>query len=393
MTLNISQANIAELIGSVAKIEEKWKGKNSKSINLIQSMAWDSNTREEAHSRILADLLEIPFIKESFMNELLKDFGGFDNCDTYKPIREQGKIDVQLYSEKKIIIIENKINAATEQKSQIARYVIDYANEKKNFDFKNVYVVYLNPDTHSLPSDQSLTYNDGTKVYDRGRIDLKKQFKVLSYKDDITKWLKEIKNRKEAQEESLLLSALEQYIYYLEVKFKNTDMNRDIEKVIDEIFHLDNEKTNENKYNRLRQIAEEDMPKLYEYLKSYKIKLAKDLVDKWLNEVKEKCKGVVLLEDEEHTIDTKLNFADIWFTIKYSTYDDGVPCWFFWDNTKNPEERSKNREKCKEILNKARIEYEQSKDDTIRGQIINGINGADLFTKVYNAAKECGYIN
>jgi len=113
--------DIAMLVKSFGEIEEKWKGKSSKSINLIQSMAWDSNTREEAHSRVLTDLLDIDFIRQSFFHELLGDFGDFSDINSYVVKREEGKVDVSLYSKKenKIILIENKINAATEQPSQI----------------------------------------------------------------------------------------------------------------------------------------------------------------------------------------------------------------------------------------------------------------------------------
>lgn len=389
MTLNISQADIAELIGSVVKIEEKWKGKNSKSINLIQSMAWDSNTREEAHSRILADLLKINFIKESFMNELLKDFGGFDNCDSYEVKPEDGKIDVRLYSktEKKIIIIENKINAATEQPNQIARYVMDVANRQKGVEFKDIFVVYLNPDTHSLPSVQSLTLNGKNMFNSVSR----EQFKVLSYKDDITCWLKEIKNRKEAQEEPLLLSALEQYIYYLEVKFKNTDMDREIKSAIDTILHLDNMDA-KGKFDVVKSIVDNQRPDFNKSLSEYKSELAIETVDQWKEDMQLAHSNIMLNTDEDHKIDVQLSgFADTWFLITPSRNGDYTPSWLFWDNAKDDEERKADKEKCKEILKAIGLACDADPEtdgcEILHGVIPDGVSGSDLCVKVYEAAK------
>lgn len=405
MEQNISSVDIVKLLDSVDKIEKKWEKKNSKSINLIQSMAWSTNTREEAHSRILADLLKIPFIKESFMNDLLKDFGGINNCDTYDVKTEEGKVDVQLYSEKekKRIIIENKINAATEQPNQIARYVFDFANRDKQVEFKDIYVVYLNPDTHSLPSEQSLTLN-GKNVFDS----IPGHFMILSYKDDITNWLKEIKKTGEAQEEPLLMSALEQYIYYLEVKFKNTDMDREIKDKIDEILHLEG-KDFKRKLDVVKDIVNNQIPNFNKWLSDYKTELANEAVVQWLNEIEqfinEKHIDVELNKDNNN-IDIRC-YDNVWFVIRTEKAFDFEPIWIFSDSAVGAEEkdwhtdiRESSINKCKKLIEKAELmldadymDKQFSPQALFYSRIQKETSVIDLFMRVYNAARDLNYIH
>jgi len=116
---------------------------------------------------------------------------------------------------------------------------------------------------------------------------------------------------------------LEQYIYYLEVKFNNTDMDREFRNKIDEILHINNQESLNNKYYALKNISDL-VPEFTNAMNRYKNELAKNLVDLWLKDVKDTCEANLIL-DEEHTIDAEL-FSNVSFTVSYSSYGDNIPC-------------------------------------------------------------------
>jgi|GEM_PF-6333625 len=130
---------------------------------------------------------------------------------------EDGRID--LFIEEPChyaIIFENKINEVGDQPNQLARYINH--ERKRGYKEHQIYVVYLSSNGHE-PSEQSW-------IDPETGISYKESYQArcvnLSYKNAILPWLK---NRakpiiEKIEGEQLLVSALCQYVNYLEIKFK-----------------------------------------------------------------------------------------------------------------------------------------------------------------------------
>ena len=127
---------------------------------------------------------------------------------------ERDRVDVALKGRDMFVIIENKVNGAGEQKSQVYRYVHEIGMTKYGFELEQIYVIYLNPTNRNLPSVYSLCDENGEKnVFEEIG---KYHYKVQSYKYDILKWLKGLS----IDNEPHISSALDQYIDFLENKFQ-----------------------------------------------------------------------------------------------------------------------------------------------------------------------------
>ena len=180
-------------------------------INVI-SMAARGKLKETAHSAILQCLLKNQAILDSFVKDVLNlDGYSFNTNDVRIPDKE--RMDVSIYGKEACIIIENKVNSACEQEGQIYRYV-ELAKESYSND--NIFVVYLNPDHYSKPTDYSLTEHGlGQKKIPT---EIEDRLIIKTYNQDIHKWIKSLIEEL-AYEESYLHSALHQYKDYLEEYF------------------------------------------------------------------------------------------------------------------------------------------------------------------------------
>ena len=206
--------NIDKIYGLLQKAAELARIRNDEQaklpfhINVIKSAA-RGKLRETGHSMILADLLRIPYVQKSFLEEIM----GISS-DTLKVETEVGsadsRIDIVLYKENdKCIVIENKANGACEQPKQIARYVKDIAMRKMGFQEDSVYVLYLNPETHEAPSAESVELDDGYNAFKS----LGRRFVIKSFAHDITTWLRTLKI---SDNDKYVKMAVEQYVDYLE---------------------------------------------------------------------------------------------------------------------------------------------------------------------------------
>lgn len=131
---------------------------------------------------------------------------------------EKDGIDICIEFGNYVVIIENKVNNAPEQKSQIDRYV---TNKLDSYSTKQIYVLYLTRDYPAPPSAYSWSETKG-----KCRIILK------TYRKDITNWIKKIY---EADDRYYSLhTALYQYKTYLEYIFDNNSAVMDIQKEIKE---------------------------------------------------------------------------------------------------------------------------------------------------------------
>jgi len=371
--MKVSETEIAKLAENIIGIESKWEERKSQTVNVIDSMAYGESLREEAHSRLLAAFLKVPQIQESFLEYFLK----VKSPEKLDVETEKEKVDIQLHSQSKelIILIENKINDAPEMQSQIARYVETVRTE----GYKNIFVVYLNSNHHALPTEHSLSLN-GKSVF---KVISPERFKVLSYKHDITNWFKGLE---QSAQDPILKSALIQYINYLEVKFNNTEMEREIRLAIDNAMHFGQEESAISKVEALRGSGIDKDKKCKPYFQRYTEDLSTTIVAEWLNEVRMRYGNLELITDEFPIFEIPLKCGAT-FGIRNHRYDTFTPSWMFWANNKKETVKAK----CKEIADKAGLVIDKDlQDEKSEGELFYGYtsDGVETFSKVYEAAKE-----
>ena len=219
---------------------------------LFDQLIGNLKIREIIHSRLLYIIFQYDPFRFSFIKHFFPDL--VVEGDINVPPPDHKRIDLCLKSEHFCIIIENKINKAPEQEEQIQRY---YELMQHEYSKNDIYVMYLNRDDGSRPSEFSLpigTYKS-----------LGKRFKVFSYKNDILKWLNGINLRTVANRKFRMLVA--EYKEYLRLLLNNQNcknMNKRIQKEITESLNLKDLNPIE-KVNAINQ-AWEDANKLIEHL-------------------------------------------------------------------------------------------------------------------------------
>lgn len=217
-------ASLLSLADKLAHTKEEFLKKIPFPINVIE-MAARGKLKETAHSAILQRLLTKQEILESFIKEIVGLYPtGFMTNDVELP--DTNRIDVCINGDKYCIIVENKVNSAVEQPGQIYRYV--NVVKEKGYEESNIYVVYLNPNHYAMPSDYSLT-EDG-KGEKRIPEDIEQTRLIIkSYSRDIYNWIKKVFDETpKDKSNAYLLSALHQYLNYLENFFYLTDEYKDM---------------------------------------------------------------------------------------------------------------------------------------------------------------------
>ena len=207
------------------------KSKMPYSMNVIDLL----HANENAHSRILLWLLKYKrndryILLESFFKMLSKFVSlNLNINDPYLNCEEKTdfgrRVDLFITNRAKdfCVIIENKINGAGDQDKQLEDYIADAINRK--IDSKKIVVIYLTLSGEKFVSNGSLTkwakeklgYNDENN----GR------FLPLSYEHDILPWLEEEVLPHTEYKETILISALTQYIDYLKgiLNIRNNQQN------------------------------------------------------------------------------------------------------------------------------------------------------------------------
>lgn len=209
----MANAELLSLSSQVGAIREEEISQMPLHINVIMISAV-GRLRETAHSSILQHLLRNQLILDSFVKTIL----GIDNIKVrVKNVRtaEQDRIDVSIYEKGLCVIIENKVNDAVEQPGQVYRYVESAIEAGYSED--QILVLYLNSNHRTKPTDFSLT-KDGCRIPQIVEANLI----VKDYSHDIYNWLIELIPLI-PETEKYLLSALHQYIDYLEEYFYLTD--------------------------------------------------------------------------------------------------------------------------------------------------------------------------
>lgn len=172
---------------------------------------------ENTHTRILADLLRVPSVCESFIDYLRKHLGvesleGFDR-DDYSVETFTAYIDAQISFADKTIIIENKVKGAADQDAQIDRYVDEVV--KQGTKGENIIVVYLTKDKEKTVSPWSFAASKQALGYVDE--DHPGRFVRLNYADHICEWLeKDLSwSVEDIREQPYLLSGVQQYLAYI----------------------------------------------------------------------------------------------------------------------------------------------------------------------------------
>ena len=117
-----------------------------------------------------------------------------------EPTEEKRRIDLLIKTNKRFIPIEVKIFAGDQEKQCVAYYEeIERRNKKMNLSEK-VVLYYLTPDGHQ-PS-----------AYSIGNLKEGEQYKTISFKTDIKKWLKDCLKKEEIERCRSIKYVLEQFI-------------------------------------------------------------------------------------------------------------------------------------------------------------------------------------
>lgn len=358
-------------------------------LNVIEA-ACRGRFKETGHSLVLADMLRHPAIQNSFMEKFL---GPSLSHDYLEVTAETDRVDVALKGNDIFVIVENKVNAAEEQNCQVYRYVHEIAIDKYGYKLSQIYVLYLNPTNNNPPSEYSLCdENNENNVFEELGED---HHKVLSYKYDVTEWLRSISDNKEisVDKEPHIVSALDQYIDFLENKFHttllDTAMNNEIKDFLLKELKLDNSTLEkqlsvlDSQYNKTQEL----LSSILELI----IELSHKMMREWQRQIEELL--CIKLSQDDHSFGVQLN-NQVWLGV-WDGYDDPdynyLPYWGFkytnYKKDENPELK-----KCIETL----ITEAGINNDFIEGnQFIAWYptqKGVETFTSLYHAAKEKGLL-
>ena len=149
--------NNNELVNTIDYFYSEMNNYNKNAIDIIYNLDTENinkyydvlNKRDNKLEFNLFDVITDKWKKEKLHSELLKfflnnyedffynflDLIGIENKDDYSnaeiPEYEKNYIDISIIGNKKIIIIENKINWAKDQQEQLANYYKKYAENMK----------------------------------------------------------------------------------------------------------------------------------------------------------------------------------------------------------------------------------------------------------------------
>ena len=360
-------------------------------LNVIEAVC-HGTFRETGHSLVLADMLKHPDIRSSFLERFLNL-----KYNALEVTAERDRVDVALKGNGIFVIIENKVNAAEEQKSQVYRYVHEIGMDKYGYKLSEIYVIYLNPRTHDNPSEYSLCdENNENNVFEALG---EEHYKVLSYKYDIIDWLRGISIPNEPHIES----ALDQYLDFLENKFHttllDTEMNKDIREFLLKELQIES-KPLEEQISALGSQYEKTA-ELLSSIDSLKTELRKelshDMIEEWQKRLENGKLPGIQLEKKEHSFGIPLKNGvrlGIW---DGSDSTDLIPYWGFQYEQDNKENIQEVYEQIDRLLEKAGMEIESPSTDRSTVWIAwktieKGKDGVECFISLFKAAEEMNLI-
>ncbi|MBP5365398.1 MAG: PD-(D/E)XK nuclease family protein [Bacteroidales bacterium] len=360
-------------------------------LNVIDA-ACRGRFKETGHSLVLADMLRYPSIQSSFLETFLGLRHDFLEVKPEEKV-EEGSMDVTLKGEDIFIIVENKVNAAKEQERQVYRYVHNI--EKKGYSLSQIYVVYLNPTNRSRPSNYSLCDEKNEhNVFEKLGDD---HFRVLSYKYDITTWLRKIQKQKSINDEPNINSALDQYIDFLENKFQTSPLDKAMNRKINDYLLKElkiEDKTLKEQIEDLVNLRN-NTDKLLKAIDNLKADKSNKLIEEWKNTIEQKL-GIKLLHDE-HSFGVRLNNG-VWLGVWDGEYQNSKSkefptYWGFQYNSKDMDElyNQEINTLIKTLIEKAGIKDDSKPEtDWIAWHTTN--NGVDEFISLYKGAEKMGLL-
>ena len=223
----VSTSNVCEI---PAEVQDMVKGlvpmagagscKGGGDFDLLRAAMGCEN--KNVHTKVLAELLKLDFVCESFFRFLDRCYPGRG----FEQIVDVGfdNVYINCFNEWKDfyitigdfkIIVENKVNGACDQDRQIDRYVSELKKHGKNDD--KIFVLYLTA-SGGYPSDASL--NEAKQILDCGKTEGGRLF-AISYLREILSWLNEIigrgiENNLPAEKRDVFRAGLVQYRHYIE---------------------------------------------------------------------------------------------------------------------------------------------------------------------------------
>ena len=252
-------------------------------LNIIDEL----HINENGHSRILMRLFcyrnengEYVFLK-SFIDYIKSNthLEEFKRIKIENPIitQEIQRIDLWVRDKTYAIIFENKIYDAVDQDAQLHRYI--EKTKETGFNEKDIFVIYL-PQSYHEPCEQS---------WGEYKNDFESRFVVLSFQDDILKWLKEFVLPDIRYKDQCLLSAVIQYIDYLEGVFSLRTINKslimNLEKLFDEHFELSNCSSDKQRMDVLIDKIS-DFEVITNQMRALKNKYRQNIIDSWKDDIK-----------------------------------------------------------------------------------------------------------
>lgn len=246
--LSSIQSEISDIFSRLLDLTKQVKSEREKHISQLPyhiNVIDELHINENAHSRILAKILQFRDsngnyeILESFIKYIQRKKGSqdFDRIKIASPIITQEIERVDLWIRDKAakcaLIFENKIYDATDQDSQLYRYI--EATKAHGFQSEEIFVFYLTK-FGDEPSNQTWGNNDTKQLF-------APRYMQLSFREDIYQWLKKIVLPNIRLKDNYLLSAISQYVDYLEGLFNirniNKLLNMNLYKIISDKLQLD----------------------------------------------------------------------------------------------------------------------------------------------------------
>lgn len=352
-------------------------------LNVIEA-ACKGHFKETGHSLVLADLLRHPLIQSSFIMKFLNI-----QHEYMVVTAEKDRVDVALRGNDIFVIVENKVNAADEQENQVYRYVHEIGMGKYKFELSQIYVVYLNPHNRALPSAYSLCdSNQENNVFEALG---KKHYTVLSYKYDITNWLRELTIHNEPH----ISSALDQYIDFLENKFHTSqfdkNMNNEIKDLILKELHIEGKSFQEQ-----MSALDDQRDKINELLSSIddlqvelRLKESNKMMREWQSQIEEQHK--ISLAHDEHSFGVQLK-NHVWLGV-WDGYDsqEKLPYWGFQLANYKKSEMPDLLNCIEELLKKVEFKHYKTEEKYFIAWCTTQ-NGVKRFLSLYQGAKDLGLI-
>lgn len=299
---NKELVRILELVDYYSIEKNKLEAKQPYHLNIIDELYINEN----GHSRILAKLLQ--YQSESKRYEILESFiaylcnevksGLFRTINVFHPeiTQEKERIDLWVRDKDFAIIIENKIYNAADQEAQLSRYI----DKTKDYGYREeqIFVVYLSQNGDN-PSEQS--WGDYEVAF-------QDRYANLSFRKHILLWLKEYVLPNVRIKETVLHSAIEQYIDYLEgifdLRTQNNAIKMETEKMIVDKLNLNQIEDGfekvillQDKINEVNELYNQLVSLKDKYYEEARNKRLAPYIKKWNDEISihypmyEKCKA------------------------------------------------------------------------------------------------------